>query len=158
MKLHVRNLLVICLGALMAGCATTGDLFGRPEVSLTDVEVREIDLKGQTFVLSFDVSNPNPFPLSISGIAYGVELDGQRFASGETHCDINVPADSLETFEISVDLNLLQTAPQLLFIVRDGVRKEIPYELVGKFVVDLPASPRVQFENAGNIQLQAANF
>lgn len=158
MKLQVRNLLVVCLGAFMAGCATTGDLFGRPEVSLTDVEVREIDLKGQTFVLSFDISNPNPFPLAISGIAYGVELDGQRFASGETHCDINVPADSQETFEISVDLNLLQTAPQLLFVVRDGVRKEIPYELVGKFVVDVPASPRVQFENAGNIQLQAANF
>ncbi len=158
MKLQVRNLLVVCVGALMAGCATTDNLFGRPEVSLTDVEVREIDLKGQTFVLSFDVSNPNPFPLAISGIAYGVELDGQRFASGETHCDIKVPADSRESFEISVDLNLLQTAPQLLFVVRDGVRKEIPYELVGKFVVDIPASPRVQFENAGNIQLQAANF
>ena len=158
MKLPIRKMWVVCVGALMAGCATTGDLFGQPEVSLTDVEVTEIDLKGQTFVLSFDVSNPNPFPLAISKINYGVELDGQRFASGETHCSIKVPADSRGSFEISVDLNLLQTAPKLLFVVREGVRKEIPYELVGKFVVDIPTSPRVQFENAGNIQLQAANF
>ncbi|MEM9333385.1 MAG: LEA type 2 family protein [Pseudomonadota bacterium] len=142
----------------MTGCATTAELFGQPEVSLTDVAVTEIDLKGQTFVLSFDVSNPNPFPLAISKIDYGVELDGLRFASGETHCSIKVPADSRESFEISVDLNLLQTAPRLLFVVRDGVRKEIPYELVGKFVVDVPTSPRIQFENTGNIQLQAANF
>ncbi|MEM9402793.1 MAG: LEA type 2 family protein [Pseudomonadota bacterium] len=158
MKLPVRHWLIVCLGACMVGCASTGGLLGQPEVSLTDVEVTAIDLKGQSFVLSFDVSNPNPFPLAISQINYGVELDGHRFASGETDCSIKVPADSHESFEISVDLNLLQTAPKLLFVVRDGVRKEIPYELQGKFIVDIPTSPRVQFENAGNIQLQAANF
>ena len=42
---------------------------------------------------------------------------------------------------ISVDVNLMRTAPQLLFIVKDGVKREIPYVLSGRFEVDIPLVP-----------------
>jgi LEA14-like dessication related protein len=140
----------------LTGCASTGSFVATPQVSLRDVEVTKLDLNSQTFLLAFDVINPNPFPLPIAAISYGVELDGFRFASGETQGDFTVPASSDGGFAISVDVNLMRTAPQLLFIVRDGVYREIPYALKGSFDVDIPLVSPVPFESSGTIRLQSA--
>jgi LEA14-like dessication related protein len=151
----------IGLGAIawfLTGCASTGSFVDTPEVSLRNVEVTELDLDSQTFRLDFDVINPNPFPLPISAISYGVELDGHRFASGETQGDFTVPASSDGGFAISVDLNLMRTAPQLLFIVRDGVNREIPYTLKGTFDVDIPFVDPLTFRTGGTIRLHATEI
>jgi len=151
----------IGLGAIawfLTGCASTASFVETPQVSLRNVEVTELDLNSQTFLLAFDVINPNPFPLPISSISYGVELDGYRFASGETRGDFTVPAASDGGFAISVNLNLLRTAPQLLFIVRDGVYQEIPYALKGTFGVDIPFVSPVAFKTSGTIRLHPAEI
>lgn len=140
---------------LLTGCAGTGSLIDTPQVSLRNVEVTELDLDSQTFRLDFDVINPNPFPLPIAAISYGVELDGFRFASGETQGNFTVPASSDGGFAISVELNLMRTAPQLLFIVRDGVHREIPYVLKGTFAVDIPFVDPVRFQTNGTIRLHS---
>lgn len=69
------------LGAMawiLTGCASTASFIDTPDVTLRNVEVTKLDLHNQTFLLDFDVINPNPFPLPISAISYGVELDGHR--------------------------------------------------------------------------------
>jgi LEA14-like dessication related protein len=151
----------IGLGAiawLLTSCASTGSLVESPHVTLRDVKVTELDFDGQTFLLDFDVTNPNPFPLPVSAISYGVELDGHRFASGETQGDFSFPASSDGGFSISVDLNLMRTAPQLLFIVRDGVHRDIPYALTGTFDVDIPFMNAVSFKTSGTIRLHSAEI
>lgn len=151
----------IGLGAIawfLTGCASTGSFVDTPQVSLRNVEVTKLDLNSQTFLLGFDVINPNPFPLPIAAISYGVELDGYRFASGETQGDFTVPASSDGGFAISVDVNLMRTAPQLLFIVRDGVYREIPYALKGAFEVDIPFVSPVTFKSSGTIRLHPAEI
>lgn len=152
-----RTVLVLAMTSL-AACATVEDLVVAPAVSLRNVHVQDIDLSGQTFVLSFDVTNPNAFALPINTINYGVELDGHRFASGEAQSAFTVPARGDGEFAISVDLNLLRTAPELLFIVRDGVRGDIPYRIEGQFGVDLPFAKPIHFSNNGKIQLQSSVF
>ena len=142
----------------LSACATIESPVSEPNVSLRNLSIESLDMDKQTFRLNFDVSNPNPFPLPINRISYGVELDGHRFASGEANCEIVVPAGSDGVVEISVDLNLLQTAPKLLFVVRDASRREIPYQLEGRMDLDIPLSPRVPFSKQGNIQLQAFNY
>ena len=107
--------------------------------------------------MAFDVTNPNPFPLPIKSVNYNVTLDGHRFASGAAVSAFTVPAGSDSEFGISVDVNLLQTAPELLFIVRDASRRDIPYVLKGQLGVDIPFTKPVKFENAGFIRLQAAS-
>ena len=151
----------IGLGAIawfLAGCASTASIVDTPQVSLRNVEVTALDFSSQTFLLAFDVINPNPFPLPIESISYGVELDGYRFASGETQGDFTVPASSDGGFAISVELNLMRTAPQLLFIVRDGVHREIPYELKGRFDIDIPFVSPVPFKTSGTIRLHPAEI
>jgi len=126
-----------------------------PGVSLRNVQMTGAELSRQTFLLSFDVTNPNPFPLPISTVSYGVQLDNHRFASGRTQGGFTVPASGDGQFAISVELNLLKTAPQLLYVVRDGVRRDIAYELKGQLGVDIPLVKPVNFESNGAIRFLA---
>ena len=139
--------------ALMSGCAIIEDSISPPEVVLTAVKLEQIGFSGQTFKLSFDVSNPNGFPLPVNLIDYGVKLDGYRFASGETECDILVPARGETEFDISVELDLLRTAPALLAIVRDSGRNAIPYSVEGRVGLDIPATRPLGFEHSGAIRM-----
>lgn len=148
-------MLAFCLSA----CAAVPEsLIHSPSVNLRNVQVVGLGFNGQTFLLSFDVANPNPFPLPIRSVGYGVRLDGQRFASGETASDFTVPANGDASFAISVDLDLLRTAPQLLSIVRNGARRDVAYELEGRFAVDIPLTPEVSYRDTGRIRLNANSF
>lgn len=161
MRATVRT--IACAFAVLAlslmGCATSLDnLVKSPRVELRDVSVLGLGFNNQTFLLSFDVSNPNPFPLPVSSVSYGIKLDGLRFASGETPSEFSVPASGDTQFAVSVDLNLLQTAPQLLSIVRQSARNDVSYELEGQLVVDIPLAPPVSYRNAGSIRLSAGSL
>ena len=150
---RLRNVALSAVACVATGCASTGAIVEKPGVSLSNVEVADIDLDGQTFVLEFDVENPNPFPLPISSVSYGVELEGMRLASGQTQCAFTVPAGGDSHFEITVDVDLMRTAPQLMFIVRDGIYRDIPYALEGRFAIDVPFANPVAFRNEGSIRL-----
>lgn len=159
MKLAMKTwtpavLLALCLSS----CASVPEnLVSAPQVYLRDVQVVGLDFNRQTFLLSFDVANPNPFPLPVRSVGYGVKLNGQHFASGETSSEFRVPADGEASFAISVDLNLLKTAPQLLSVVRDGTREDIRYELQGRFGVDLPLVPTLKFSDSGVIRVTSGH-
>ena len=147
---------LLLTAVLLSSCASLDSVVSAPTVSLRNVHVEDIGFDSQTFILSFDVRNPNPFPLPVKSINYGVKLDGHRFASGEAASSFTVAAGSDGEFAISVDVNLLQTAPELLFIVRDATRRDIPYSLEGRLGIDIPYTKPVKFESSGLIRLQAS--
>lgn len=137
---------------ILAGCASTGNFVSAPSVDLSNVEATELGFSGQTFLLAFDVQNPNPFPLPVSTISYGVVLDGHRFATGSTAGNFTVPASGQTKFAISVELDLVKTAPPLLYIVKDSFEREIPYELQGEFDLDIPATTPLRFSSSGAVR------
>jgi LEA14-like dessication related protein len=141
--------------SILGGCATVASSIGKPSVSLRNIEVGSVDFSKQTFVLDFDVSNPNPFPLPVSSVRYGLKLNQQRFASGETSASFKIPANSDGEFAISVDLHLLRTAPQLLYTLRDGVTGDLSYELTGEFGIDIPLVDPISFQSIGETRVGA---
>jgi LEA14-like dessication related protein len=151
---HTKSGLLLLIGFVLSACAGTQIAVEPPIVSLKNVDVTEVDFSKQTFVLSFDVTNPNSFPLPINYVSYGVKLDKQRFASGETTASFTVPANSDSEFAISVDLDLFRTAPQLLYTFRDGASRDLSYELSGEFGIDIPFVGAVPFEYNGEIRLR----
>ncbi len=157
-RIVVRSQIALLIACLAACASLPESLVSTPSVKLNNVQVVGLGFRTQTFLLSFEVANPNPFPLPVSHVGYGVKLDGQRFASGETASKFTIPAGGDASFAISVDLDLLQTAPQLLAIVRDGTRQEISYELEGRFGVDIPMVPTIKYQNSGKIRLNSNTF
>lgn len=138
---------------LLVSCAT-GPVVEAPGVSLRNVEVTSLSFSRQTFLLDFDVTNPNPFPLPVQRVRYGVELDGQYFAGGESAGRFTVPALGDGTFAISVELDLLKTAPRILEVVRAGNGRDIPYALEGDFGVGIPLVDSLPFRMKGEIRLK----
>ena len=144
--------------ALLASCANSGAMIGAPGVALRNVELTRLSTSGQTVLLGFDVSNPNPFPLPVRSISYGVELDGHHFASGRADSEFTIPAEGDGAFAVSVELDLLRSAPGLLHIVTDSLQREVAYSLEGQLGIDLPLVRPVPFEASGSIRLQARAF
>ena len=83
-----------------------------------------------------------------------VELDGLRFATGKTPGRFTIPSAGDGEFSISVELDLLKSAPKLLYIVREANRRPIPYELNGQFELDIPLTDPVAFRTSGLVRLQ----
>ena len=154
MNKRILNLVtILTVACLVSACASMQRAISAPGVSLRNVEVADIGFSKQTFVLSFDVTNPNPFPLPINHVSYGVKLDKKRFANGQTDAAFTIAAQSDGEFAISVELDLLRTAPQLLYTVRDGTMRDLPYELSGKLGIDIPFVDPVSFKSSGEIRL-----
>ena len=144
---------LVTIACLVSACASMQRAISAPGVSLRNVEVSDLGFSKQTFLLSFDVTNPNPFPLPINHISYGVKLDNKQFANGQTDAAFTIAAQSDGEFAISVELDLLRTAPQLLYIVRDGTMRDLSYELSGKLGIDIPFVDPVSFKSTGEIRL-----
>ena len=147
---------LLLVTAFMGACAGVDEMVSEPRISLRQVQLTELEFTGQRFQLDFDVTNPNPFPLPVRSVSYGLKLGGHRFASGSTPAAFTVPAAGDGGFAISVDLDLMRTAPELLFIVRENAFRDIPYALEGKLEVDLPFAKPLRFEETGTVRLANA--
>jgi len=142
----------------VAACATTADLIKSPTVNLTGVELTKLGFSKQTFMLEFDVSNPNPFALPVQSLDYAVSLDGTRFAGGKTGAAFTVPARGDNRFAISVDLDALTTATQIRALLKDGMPDDVPYALDGSFTVDLPFARPIPFSASGVVELSGTGL
>ena len=147
----------ICIGLfavfLLSACAGTGTVIDSPKVDLTGVQLTAADFRSQTFLLNFDVNNPNPFPLPVKAVTYRVTFNDQKFAGGETQGSFTVPARGADSFSISVDLDLLGSATQLTSMVRGGFRDNVSYELKGSLAVDIPFVSPIPFSSSGVINM-----
>ena len=139
--------------SMLAACSATGISIEKPAVTLSGVEMNSLSFSGQSFRLSFDVSNPNPFPLPVRSVRYHVQLDDQTFASGESLSDFSVPARGDSEFDISVELDILKSAGQLTSVLRSGIREPVPYQLSGSLAVDIPYVKPVPFSTSGVITI-----
>ena len=138
---------------MLASCAGTGVSIKKPAVTLSGVEMSSLSFSGQTVLLSFDVNNPNPFPLPVRSVRYHLQLADQTFASGETQSDFSVPASGDGNFDISVELDILKSAGQLTNVLRGGMREPVAYELNGSLAVDIPYVNPVPFSTSGVITI-----
>lgn len=145
----------LLLVAMLGGCAATNEaILVAPSVELTSVELESVSLDRQTFVLGFEVSNPNLFPLPVDEVRYRVMFDEARFADGETRAAFTVPAGGTDTFSISVNLDLLGSAMQVSSLLRGGVPDHVNYRVDGSLSVDIPFARPLPFAASGAIRIQ----
>ncbi len=137
----------------LSACAGTGTVIDSPIVDLTGVKLTSANLRRQTFLLSFDISNPNPFPLPVQAVEYRLVLDDEKFASGETQGSFTVPARGGDSFAISVDLDILSSTTYLTSLFRGGFGENVSYKLQGRLTVDIPFVKPIPFSGSGVINM-----
>ena len=148
-----KTLLSIAVVSLSA-CAGTGTVIESPSVNLTGVELTSANFQSQTFLLRFDVSNPNPFPLPVKAVEYRVDFDDEKFADGKTQGSFTVPARGDDSFAISVELDFLSSAKHLASLFQGGFRENISYDLKGSLAVDIPFVHPLPFSSSGVINMK----
>lgn len=151
-----RNYFVsgLALCGLLSGCASgTASLVSAPKVDLERVQMDSVSFTGQTFLLGFEIENPNVFPLPVKSINYRVMFDDERFAGGETRASFTVPARGSDQFVLSVELDILNSASQISSLLRRGMPDHVNYRVEGSLTVDIPYSRPLPFSSSGTIAI-----
>jgi LEA14-like dessication related protein len=151
----IARFLMLPSMCLLVACAAPVTLVDSPSVRLTGIESGRMNFDRQTFVLGFDISNPNTFPLPVKELNYNVKIAGQQFASGKTEGAFTVPSNGDSSFAISVDLNIMQQSSQIGTLLRAGSQGFVSYELDGSLAVDIPLARPIPFSGKGTISLIA---
>ncbi len=91
--------------ALIAGCASTGELANPPRVSLAGLRLAEVGLVEQRYAARLRIQNPNNASLSVRGMEYTIYLNDRKFADGVSDRNFSVPGYG----EKLIDVNLTST-------------------------------------------------
>lgn len=151
--LAVGTVAAAALAVTFSGCAGLGQPLQEPEVRLAGVEIAELGMTKQRFVLEFDVSNPNAVRIPVRAIDYRVHIAGEEFATGKNTEAFTLPANGDGSFSLEVDTNLLRTADMLYLLVMKGGERELEYEVAGSFRINLPFAKALPFRQSGVVTL-----
>ena len=142
--------LVVILSSLV-GCASMRHGMESPRINISNVTPREVTFFEQVFDLELRIQNPNDSPLEISGLAFDLELNDRRFATGVSKQSLFV--DRLSSGVIRVEA--LTTLWGFIQQVAEYQRTKAPrvaYRLKGNLFVSSP-SFKLPFDDRGEIQI-----
>lgn len=144
------TLLLACVLLALGACAGLTRLQEKPQVSLAGLDLAELGLFEQRFVLQLRVQNPNEVELPIRGLSFDVELHGQPFAKGLSDKAVRVPAFGEALLEVKATSNLASVLRQLRELQKSG-REQTDYRIFGTIAVE--GLGRLPFDRSGDVRL-----
>lgn len=104
-----------------------------PRVAFGDFNVKQISLSGADVEVSFRVSNPNPFGISVSDVEYLLNVNGREWL--DTALDQTIRVDGNENREVIIPIRL--NASQLGSALMDlmGGNTTFNYDLSGSAMI-----------------------
>lgn len=148
----MRTILTVACAVLLSACATLMQQLDPPYVNLAGMQLKEIGLFEQRYLLTLRIQNPNSVSLPIAGMNYSLKINDKEFARGVSDQSITIPAHGEGLAEVEVTSNLGGLIDQLR---RLGERNQpsFDYKLDGS--VSLVSSAlKLPFEYAGSVTLQ----
>ncbi len=145
------KLLILFIPLAIASCATIAPKWDPPHVSLAGLEIKELGLFEQRFVLRLRMQNPNNATLPISGMNYKLFINDQLFARGVSNQSLKIQPFE----EVTVDVESTSTLSSLLEQL-GGLGKQsgpqFKYRLEGNVGV-LNSSIKIPFQHIGELGL-----
>jgi LEA14-like dessication related protein len=143
----MKRLLPILLLCIVAGCSPK---FERPNVTVVGIDLQSGNLLQQTFLVKFQIQNPNDRALPVSGLHAELNVGGERIASGVSNRAFVVPPMGQSEFDMTITANLGAALLQLSNRHADS----IDYELTGAASLDLPFLHNLPFQQSGSFPLK----
>ena len=142
---------LLCL--LMLCTAACAPKFERPVLTVSSVELQSGNLFQQSFLVKFQVQNPNDRDLPVQGLHAELDVGGQRIASGASNRAFVVPPMGQSEFDMTITANMAAALLQFANQRADT----IDYELSGSANLDLPFLREVPFHQAGSFSLKGSH-
>ena len=142
-----KRLLLCLVFCAVAACAPR---FERPILTVSSIELQSGNLFQQSFLVKFQVQNPNNRELPVEGLHAELDVGGQRIASGLSNKSFVVPPMGQSEFDMTITANVAAALLQLANQRTDS----IDYELSGSANLDLPFLREVPFHQTGTFSLK----
>ena len=116
MKRKALCFCLLILGSSLIGCSGLFRTMEPPRINLVNVTPKEIKLFEQVFDLELRVQNPNEAALSINGLAFELEINDKRFATGVSNENVTVDGFSslvIHAQAVTTSWGFLQQIAQL---------------------------------------------
>jgi LEA14-like dessication related protein len=144
-------LILVMIASSLTGCALMRHGMESPRINISNVTPREVTFFEQVFDLELRIQNPNDSPLEVNGLAFDLELNDRRFATGVSKQSLFI--DRLSSGVIRVEA--LTTLWGFIQQVAEYQRTKAPrvaYRLKGNLYVGSP-SFKLPFDDSGEIQI-----
>lgn len=141
----MKKLLLMGVLALLSACSGIPSHFEKPQVNLAGLQVAELGLLEQKFIVSLRVTNPNQISVPINGLNLKLDVNGQPFATGVSDEKVTLKQLSDTVIKVNVTTNLSSIWKQV-----KNMNKPIAYSLNGKLL--LPMVPGgLSFDRKGEL-------
>jgi LEA14-like dessication related protein len=144
----IRQHLLLALLLCTAACAPK---FERPILNVVSIEMQHGNLLQQSFLVKFQIQNPNNRALPVSGLHAELNVGGERIASGVNDRAFVVPPMGQSEFDMTITANMALALLKLANQHADS----IDYDVTGAASLDLPFLHELPFHQTGSFSLKS---
>lgn len=124
------TILTIAFIGLLTSCASLKERPEPPKVSLADLEIREMGLFEQRYLVKLRLQNPNDFALDINGMDYEIFINDRPFAHGVSRNSVSLPSFGEDVLQVDVISSLNRIFEQLRDLHK-GFERPFNYRITG---------------------------
>jgi LEA14-like dessication related protein len=141
----------LAAAAVFAGCSLTR--LQAPAVTPVAVDLAQLQLYEQQFVVKLHVQNPNDRTLPIKSVSCTLQIEGVEVGQGKITEPFTVPAHGETDVDMVVTTNIATSVPNLLRRLLE--RGQLPeYQLSGWVNPDISLIPPIPFSKSGQLTLE----
>ena len=119
-----------------------------PKISVQNVNFERFTWQGGEAIFTLNLSNPNAFPLPLTGVDYAIALNGVEVGKGSQEQSMQIPPKQSRLVEFPLHLSFVNMANVLPGLIREGT---VHYDLRGS--VHLPLF-NIPFTRSGSTRLR----
>ena len=134
-----------------AGCSGLFQTLERPRVNIANITAQEVKLFEQVFDLELRVQNPNDLSLEINGLAFDLEVNGKRFATGVSDQNVTVNRFSSAVIHVEAITTLWGFLRQIAEYQQTRTPR-VTYRLKGSIYSGSP-SVKLPFDDSGEFSV-----
>ena len=131
------SIALVALGVIAFSCATVNQIFGSPQLAVSGVSIKSLDLEGITFNMDYSISNPYPVGFSIKSVAADVMYDTTKFTSLSADEGVKVASGGTQKNALSFKIPY----ETIISMAKNGIsgKTALPFSISGNAALDLSA-------------------
>lgn len=134
--------LFIIVSIMLLSACSSGPI-QKPTVSVRYAEISQLSFTQSSAVFTIRVDNPNAFPIYLSGVDYGLSLNGHLVAEGSNNASTKIPAGGSKRLDMPIKIRVAEILTLIPSFIKQG---QVKYDLAGKVRTPLIALP---FKHSG---------
>lgn len=129
-----------------------------PDISVTSLNVKDVNLSEANLVLNLDVQNPNGFSLLLNALSYNLDVNGRNWVDGSQQKSLSISQNGRSQIAIPISLNISEIGSSVVQLLNNN--NEINFELSGDMNLgaDHPLfkemNTRFTFDKSGNLPIK----